>query len=1641
MAETTKEMEDYFKKVEEEVNKSYSIANEAKSKGYDPEEEVKIPLAKTMAERVEGLISTVAPQIKRSGIVERIAELEKIYGAQDWRVAFKIAEEVAQQKFCKFKDEKEAIEIAIRVGFAYVTVGVVASPLEGFVELKINKTKDGKDYFCLMYSGPVRSAGGTGASVSVLIADYLRKKFGYAAYDPTEKEIKRTFTELSDYHEKITNLQYFPSEEEVEFLTSHLPVQISGDPSEKFEVSNYKDLPRIETNKLRNGFCLVTAECLSLKAPKIWKQLSKWGKDFDMGHWSFLEEFIALQKKIKAKSQENAVKEEKITPDYTFIKDIVAGRPVITHPLRNGGLRLRYGRTRTSGFSSDAIHPATMIVLDSYIAIGTQLKTERPGKSTVLATCDSIDGPIVKLTNGSVVRLDTEEDAKKYYKELKEIIYLGDVLINYGDFLNRAHKLIPCGFNEEWWFQCLKKDEAGAIKIIGEQTYSALKKNSAKTKISVALAKKISDELKIPLHPRWIYFWNTLTIEQLNQLFSCLKEKAAEEEGKIIIPIGEDKAKRALELIGVPHKVVTNEYIVIEKEDAQALLLNIGELTNLPSDGSNEKKPLELINELSSCKIKDKLGIFIGARMGRPEKAKMRELTGSPHVLFPVGDEGGRLRCFQSALEKGKITARFPTNFCEECKIKTIYKFCEVCGKKTKKQYYCRECNSESDEKCEKHPKSENQKQQTINIQHYLDAALKKLKDRNYPTLIKGVRGLMSRENIPENLAKGILRAKHKIYVNKDGTTRYDMTEMACTHFKPKEIGTSVEKLKSLGYLKDCYGDELADEDQVLELKPQDVILPACRESLDEGADEVLFRCAQFMDDLLEKFYGIKPFYNLKTKEDIVGQLLVALSPHTSAGMVTRVIGFSRTQGFFAHPLLHSILRRDCFSYDTFIPIMHGGIWKNIKIGELVEELNLTKQVDLFGTLAKKVSGYYTLGINNKGKVDVVKVNDFTKHKPSKILQIKTNDGRVLRVTETHKFLIFENNKIKRVAASDLFAGSKLVVPLQNPIKSEDLKFIDLKNHFSSRNDVMIRNVKEFIEGVIKQFENIPSLRRALNLPKNALYNFLSRDSLPLPLFFILLSLSKTQKAPKTPFLAAKRDTVNIPDKIPLSEAVLYLIGFYVAEGYARKKVSKKGFYQIGFAVRENELREKVLTTMKENFNLTPSTITSDAIVYSSKITYDFFVDILKCGRNAHEKRIPSIILTLPKEKLNFFLQGYYDGDGSVSRDTCRVSCDSVSEGLLHDLEFALRKYGLFTKRYYYKKIPGPHVREFYIRKKREVPEFGITKLTIPSNYVNLFYEQIGFSLGRKQEILEYLACSKKITGMRIQQDKQCAYPSITEIKEDGFETTYCLNVDNHTVMANGFLVGQCDGDEAAVMLLLDCLINFSKNFLPSTRGATQDEPLVLTSRLIATEVDDMVFDMDVAWEYPLELYEASENYAQPWDIKIDKLRNFLGTEKQYEGMGFTHNTTNINDGVRCSAYKSIPTMQEKVIGQMAIAEKIRAVEEHEVARLVIERHFIRDIKGNLRKFSMQQFRCVDCNEKFRRPPLSERCTKCQGKIIFTISEGSIIKYLEPAISLAEKYHLPPYLKQTLFLTRDMIESVFGKESERQEGLGKWFSS
>ena len=1139
------EISSYQKAIVEEVKKQYQIISKIRK--------VNIPIASDVADRIEGLLSVLDHSLINSGLADFIREAERKYGPNDWRVAIDSAIATADSKFIKFNNIHDAIEMGIRVGLAYITSAIVSAPLEGFVKLEFKKRIDGKEYFACYFGGPIRGAGGTAAASVVVIADALRQHFNYGKYDATEGEISRIKVEVTDYNDYEARLQYLPSINELDFLLRNIPIEIEGDPTSDREVSAYKDQSRIKTNRIRGGMCLVLCEGFAQKSNKVNKLLKTFAKDYDIEQdFTFLTEYLRLkdvahsEKAIDSKKEDNL---NKVLPNYRYIEELAAGRPVFSYPLTSGGFRLRYGRSRTSGLAAASLNPATNIILSNFIATGSQLRVELPGKACAVTPCSSIEGPIVKLKNGAVKRINDVKEAKFLLEDIEEILYIGDILFNYGDFSEQGHLLMPSPFVSEWWDRIVESK--------GEEVV-----NEAKKIKTFDEYRNFSQKYSLPLHPKFLYFWSQIPYDNLRKLIEYIYTNAKVEYQNEIsggtykilrIPL-DSMVKRSLEILAVEH-YIKNGLIVIENADAFLFTIGYGKLNFdlvLLKIGQNFSN-LDLLSEISGLKISDIAGTFIGGRLGRPEKAKMREMSTNPNVIFPVGESGGASRSITAAAQKGKVIAEYGMFYCEKCNIETIFSICDICGSTTKRLRYCSICKSKTYETFHHGKLTQQKLKQSINLNEHLERAFKRLGITERPQNIKGVKGVFNSSGEIEPLEKGILRAIYGLNVNKDGTVRFDAIEVPITHFKPKEIGTSIDKLKELGYTHDIYGKELENPEQILQLFSQDIILPTYGDK-NENAAEVFFRVSNFIDDLLEKYYSTNKIMNVSSSSDLIGKLVVGLAPHTSSGTVGRIIGFSKTQGLFAHPFFHAAMRRNC------------------------------------------------------------------------------------------------------------------------------------------------------------------------------------------------------------------------------------------------------------------------------------------------------------------------------------------------------------------------------------------------------------------------------------------------------------------------------------------------DGDEAALMLLTDMLVNFDRNLLPDTRGARyMDSPLVISSKMDIESIDSEAYNIDIVDKYPLEFYEATLRFAKPSDIKVMQVKDILNEPNKT--IFFTHDTDDINLGVNVSSYKTLGTMLEKVSHQMALQEKIRAVDAVDVARIIIDKHFIKDIKGNLRRFGTQEFRCVKCNQRYRRAPLIGKCIKCGGNLVLTSSEGNIKKYLSMSLNIANKYNIPQYLKDELNLIDIELKSIFGEKIEKQTSL------
>ncbi|MEM2878146.1 MAG: DNA polymerase II large subunit [Candidatus Hadarchaeales archaeon] len=1132
-------MLEYFRSMNEQIDGIYEIAIKARAKGIDPELEPEIPRAGDLASRVEQLVGP-------KGVAEVIRDMEKIMGREE--MALKIAEMIIDGRFGRL-DEEKAAEQALRTVLAILTEGVVIAPLEGITGVRIRKNYDNTRYLSISFASPIRAAGGTAAALSVLAGDFVRRKLFLSHYKPTVEEVER-FVEEVEIYGLVAHEQYKPHADHIRLAIQNIPVEITGEPTERdVTVTAFRNIERIGHNMVRGGAVLALTEGVLQKASKIMKYVEKLGID----GWAWLSNVVP-----KTTPEES----ETIFPKGDrYLGEVIAGRPILSHPGtegqmgRRGGFRLRYGHSRNTGIAAIGIHPATMIICDDFIAVGTQLKVERPGKGGAVTPVDSIEGPVVKLKDGSVLQVYSEEEALKVRDSVAEILCLGDILVGYGEFLENNHPLMPAGYCEEWWSQEVKKALSGKerrdLEKYIEKPYP---------RPSSDLAVRISEELGVPLHPAYTYPYHDLEIEDLVSLARWLVKGRPEFDGGVLRKLRiqiEEVPKRILEELCVPHGVDGKDVVI--EEHAYALCRSLGlvfgdslviERFEGVMRSSSTKDIMEIVQELAGFPIRKKAPTRIGARMGRPEKAKEREMSPPVHALFPVGFKGGSTRSIARAAESDDLEVELANMVCPSCGWSGFTRKCQKCGSKAEPVRVCQKCMAPVDEdRCPIcNSRAEFFIKRRIKLKAMLESALKRLDE--YPELVKGVQGMTSDWKIPEPLEKGILRAKHGVQVFKDGTVRFDETNVPLTHFKPKEIGVSVEKLRDLGYTVDFNGNPLEAEDQVVELKVQDIVISrACA--------EYLFKASRFIDELLEKVYGLAPYYNAKRPEDLLGHIVLGLAPHTSVGIAGRIIGFVDASVGYAHPFFHAAKRRDA------------------------------------------------------------------------------------------------------------------------------------------------------------------------------------------------------------------------------------------------------------------------------------------------------------------------------------------------------------------------------------------------------------------------------------------------------------------------------------------------DGDEDCVMLLLDALLNFSRRFLPSKRGGLMDAPLILSTRINPAEIDKQAHNMDIMNFYPLEFYEATLRYARPQEVfaQMKTAGKKIGTEDEYTGFGYTHETNDISAGPKSTRYIKLTTMEEKISAQLSLARKIRAVDERDVAERLIKHHFIPDLKGNLRTFATQKFRCTSCNNSHRRIPLSGKCTRCGGKLVLTVTRGGVEKYLRVAMDVADDYHVSEYTKQRLKMTKKDIESMFESDASRQLSL------
>ena len=1073
------EMEAYQNWLDEKCEIEYQIAEKARKLGKDIIEHVEIPRASDLADRTEKLLAEYLDGLQIAD------ELREILASEDRETAsIEMSKLVANRMHARTGDLVKAIEVGLRVGLAILTEAVLVAPLEGISNVRLLNNANGSQFVSVDFCGPIRAAGGTAQALAVLITDVVRRELGVGRYIARYEEIERVKEEFGLYR---GNLQYKPSPEEIESIVTACPVMVNGESTESEECAGFGNIENVDGTRVRGGVLLVIGEGLCLKAPKVRKHTER----LNVEGWEFISHFANKDKSI-SDGDNSGFKKRTLEPNDRFMKEIIAGRPVFGEPLAAGGFRLRYGRTRATGLAAASLSPVTMHALGEFISVGTQLKIERPGKACAITPSDSLQGPTILHNNGSFGRVDLIEKWEQIGDETNIIWDNGELMLGYGEFLENNKKLVPSGYNRDWWSaeiteslvdkQTLTRfvDALGSNRsdhpegIPGEISNDDLDNFHLKREWVEHLRElsfdwqacvKLCHEFNTAVPPPWNINWLDLPIEWMPLLHSAILQASIIPSNESIegtwnsdskpeswlklggaatnwIPIDDggelpkdppgnnietlqslrgDKLfgdlqkthgliKSSLMLLGISHhhdgndivltsawqgmldglglsikngKVVervdfspqigdrlerlNNALDMIEVEEKRYTLLELerskvrvaaetaarqrgegisatdqaGEkaaelvLDDGPEDSSRllaaqmlledhaVEGALHIVRKCSEVRWEHNAPVRIGARMARPEKAAHRLMKTSVNALFPVAAQGGPQRLITVASSKGNLRVSMGVRECTKCGkpspfVRCHHRFDKLDSKSS--------CNGRTISRKSNNPKSRRTGElQTVPLRQVLESKIEELGIDVLPK-IKCVKGLSSKSQTPEPIEKGILRARHSIPVFRDGTVRFDMSDIPVTHFRPCEIGTSWKKLFELGYHVDIVGNPLESDSQILELFPQDFI-PSSK-----GIGHFINTC-NYIDELLIRFYETESFYNVETAEDLVGLLTIALAPHTSGGVLCRIIGFTDASGGYAHTLFHAAKRRNCDGDEDCIMLLLDGL------------LNFSKQI------------------------------------------------------------------------------------------------------------------------------------------------------------------------------------------------------------------------------------------------------------------------------------------------------------------------------------------------------------------------------------------------------------------------------------------------------------------------------------------------------------------------------------------------------------------------------------------------------------------------------------------------------------------------------------------------------------------------
>lgn len=419
--------------------------------------------------------------------------------------------------------------------------------------------------------------------------------------------------------------------------------------------------------------------------------------------------------------------------------------------------------------------------------------------------------------------------------------------------------------------------------------------------------------------------------------------------------------------------------------------------------------------------------------------------------------------------------------------------------------------------------------------------------------------------------------------------------------------------------------------------------------------------------------------------------------------------------------------------------------------------------------------------MNENGVVTWEEITAVTRHDPGNVLyKIKTLGGRSVIVTESKSLLIWNEEKqiFNEVLTPEIKIGDYLPVTENLCDSNVILNHVNLSDILPKTEYIYGSDFNKAIELMNNSMEGrnkIPANWWNINNGKEFTLPYTKKSSLQRAT--IRSNIINIENGYVYPYHGIRTDS-KIPELFELNEENGIFLGLYLADGHVSNEhihITKnnsniQNFVKSWFNSHNIHFEERI----KEN-NYGSST----TIVGHNTVLAKFIMNWL--GKGASNKHVPSEAFVSNKSFIKGLLNGYFSGDGTISKNSIDVS--SASERLIEGINMLCSKLGIFGK------VSVSQLKKNNFGTKNIKPTY---RLSIRSQWGKIFANEISLIEENKQSKLLNIKWSNKLNKFKTHNNVVLdPITEITPISPENYPKMYDLTIPTtlNFGLANGLQV------------------------------------------------------------------------------------------------------------------------------------------------------------------------------------------------------------------------------------------------------------